>query len=200
MAALSISDLLVVLATIFSGIILLTLWIWRHTTSLDDQDEERIRELENNQESAYKAELADLYLSIENYIEESRPRPDDMGRDEHIVNVLERKIEESDLDSVVKELDDIGSAEELWDSHRRCYKESYRYFGRAAASILVLIATLVIVGLFRSDPFKAVFMMPYALISFLFLSFSWDGVKLFKRARRKKEMFEDRWREYKRLE
>lgn len=196
---LPITGVFTLLGTVFTGLVVLTLWIWRHTTSLDGEDEDRIRELENDQESSYKAELADLYLNIEQYINNSNQKSADMNRDEYVVNVIERKIEEDDMSSVVSELEDIGTSEELWDSHQEFYKKSYVSFGKAATIIFTFIIVFVIFVGTLSNPFSEIAIIVYVIILFISANYMWEGISYFMQARNKKELFEDSWREYKRV-
>lgn len=48
-----------------------------------------------------------------------------MRHDEHIVNTIERKIQEDDLDAVIAELEDISTPRDLYDLHREEYKRAY---------------------------------------------------------------------------
>lgn len=193
------TGLLTFVGTIFSGLVILTLWVWRHTTSLDGEDEERIRELENNQESSYKAELAELYIEIESLIEED-DYPAEMTQDERVVNAIEQEVNEEDLGSIVEKLDEMGTAEDLWDNHREDYKGAYKKFGTSA--ILVFILSLVILGwsITQEHTFSTSSGVVYLVLGFFSLNYGWDGIGYFNDAREHKEEFEERWREYKRIE
>lgn len=164
---------------------------------MDGTDEDRIRELENNQESAYKAELAELYLAIEGHVDKSEPRPDDMPRDEYIVNVIEREIEEKDLVPVVNEMEQLGDAEEVWDEHRAKYKNCYKKFGTSAGLLLALGVAVVAIAISASGTFSAGAIVIYAVMAFFSVNFAWDGISYFNEARELKEEFEEKWRDYK---
>lgn len=192
-----IAGILGLLGTFGAAFIIAGLWIWRHTTSLGGEVQDRINEIENNQQSKFSAELADLYLSIEKKLEMSDSIPEDMKRDEHIVNIIYREVEEDDLDSIVEELDKIGDTRELWNRHKFSYNNAWKHCFSAAITLFATAAILTLATAADSDPFNGGFIIIYFLAFVYFFDRTQNAYTEFNQANKLHDHFEEKWEEYK---
>ena len=192
-----LSGIITFLGGAVTALVVAGLWIWRHTRTVDDQNIDRLNELENNQKSVFSAELADLYTDIEDCIEEANDPPDEIGRDEHVVNIIHREVSQDDLDSIVSELDRIGNSRDLYEEYEDELRECY-YSCAKGASAFFLLALFVIAGALSpgsaSDP---VMLMLYFLTGLIGADQAHSAYSSFKQGNNRKDEFEQNWRDYK---
>lgn len=184
------------IGTIFVGFLTAGLWVWRHKTNLNPEDPERITELEDEQISTFEADLAELYLDIEDYVEEQDP-PDDMPKSELVMNVIRRDVDREDIEKVVDELEKIGDRRELYESHEQAYVDCYSCLFRAAASNFCLGLVLALAVILQSNPFTGAALVGYTIFIGLMVDSGNRAHNYFNEANSKKEEFERKWRDYK---
>lgn len=184
------------IGTVFIGYITAGLWIWRHRTNLDSEDHDRIAELENDQKSTFQSELADLYLTIEEAVEESDP-PDEMPRNEVIVNAVSRRVDEADVEEIAEELEQIGQRREVYEDHESAFRQCYIHLFKASAADFGLGISLILSISLQSDPFAGGVLVVYGLLLYIMIDQSSRAFSDFQNANHLKESFDEHWRDYK---
>lgn len=193
-----LAGILGLVGTVFTGLVVAGLWIWRHTTSIGVEDQDRINELENEERSEFSNELTELYLDIDRHIEQTDPSSDDMSKEEHVINTIELHISEDDLESVVAALNEIGTVRSIYEDHEDAFQDSYRWCWWAAVAVLALGLAFAAVYISETDLFSTGPVILYLTLGINALRFGYYAYSEFRTANKMKNEFEERWREYKR--
>jgi hypothetical protein len=184
--------------TVVMALLTLTLWTWRHASKLDDADHERIKQLESHEWEQVVDALADLFREIRRVLRTGSD-PDSEGERERVERdrveaAIDRELEYERLESLVASHQALGRSRRLYADHRDRYEDAYTYFGYAtiAATATLLVGTWS----FGREPLG---FDPQLVVAVLGLgttvSVLW-GLRSFRRARKLKSTFDERWTEY----
>jgi hypothetical protein len=188
------------LGTLFLGFLYTTLWTWRHSASLGGEDEERVVELESHHKSQVDEELKEIFIEIDDFLDDPDDIPPDMKKGDHVANVIHRQIGSDDIEPIVTKLEDVDKPETLFDNVRDAYRSASRDFMWGGFATLGLSGSLALAIISSNSPFESMWPFLYFLLVILILNKGYNGVKRFLRAQSEKDEFEALWREYKRID
>ncbi len=184
------------IGTAFTGFVLAGLWVWRHRTNLDTNDHDRISELKDEQRSQFDSKLADLFLTIDEAVDDSTP-PEEMERSEIVVNAVRRGVNEDDVQDVVDALEEIGDRQDLYEQHEDYLVDCYQSLFKAGGGMFFLGVAFVFTVATQADPFSGPSIVIYTAIFGFILSQAANSYRDFRDANNCKDEFEKAWREYK---
>lgn len=133
MVSTAVGAVLGAIGTFATGLLIATLWIWRHVEKLDEESyRRRIQELESEYWSEVSNSLTDLHLEITQYINEHDEIAE--GDDAHpesevILDIIEEKVDPDDLKDVVTDLRKVGEADRAYEDYKSQYEYCYRNLG-----------------------------------------------------------------------
>lgn len=176
--------------TIATVLTVATLWVWRHTTALHDEDVEKIATLRDAEWERAGAELADFFVDVVAEMDsevghaprELRPA---------FEQVVVEEMDEGDVNQLVDALQNIGRGRRLHRRHREGYKDAYVYFAVASGLTLtdVCLGIVHVVGVLPGANTE----LGVALLGLSGVVAALRGVLSFRTGRRMKEEFVDAW-------
>lgn len=174
--------------TIGTTLTIITLWIWRRTTKLDGNEEERLKELSEREVREVSEELSRLFVEIEGELGRYR------ARGEKVQSIIARKLREGRAEELVQSHETIGQSLNLYNGHKAEYENAYGYFGYAAMLIALDVFLLLVAPLDRV-PFGEQRFQFWAVIPALgAIPLVVFGIRSLREARRLKKRFNERWR------
>lgn len=176
--------------TIATILTITTLWIWRHTTNLYDNDIEKIEELKEKEWDEAAEDLSEFFIDVANEIDQDLN--DAQTLQNELIKVIDQDISENELNNLVSSLKNIGQGRDLHRSHRREYKNSYTYLA-IASFITIIDAILGIVHVTGSIPLGDNGELSMVILGIGgIMAFLW-GVKSWRKGRNLKEEFIQLW-------
>lgn len=180
--------------TVVMALVTLALWTWRHASKLDDTDHERIKELEAHEWEEVVEALADLFRHIHRVLDQETDREHERVERERVEAVIDQELEHERLDALVSSHQALGRSRRLYADHRDRYEDAYTYFGYAsmtATAALLTGAWSVEREPLGFDPQLVVVVLCLGTVA----SVLW-GLRSFRRARKLKSAFDQRWEGY----
>lgn len=176
--------------TVATVLTIASLWIWRHTTNLHDEDIEKVAALLDAEWERAGATMADFFVDVVAEMD----REVGCGSRElraEVERIVVEELDEADVNQLVGALQDIGRGRSLHRSHRDGYEDAYAYF--AVASIMTVTDVLVgiahVVALVPGANSELVI----AVLGFGGAVTVLRGLLSFRTGRQRKEEFVDAW-------
>ncbi len=176
--------------TVATILTIASLWVWRHTTALHDEDVEKIAALLDAEWERAGAALADFFVDVVAEIDHEVDSPPCELRAE-FEQIAVQEMDESDVSHLVDTLRDVGQGRSLHRSHRAGYKNAYVYFATAAVATMVdvlLGIVYVVDALPDANTDLAVVLLGIAAVVATL-----RGILSFGRGQQRKEEFVDAW-------
>lgn len=192
----TVTPLVSLIGSFFIALITAGLWVWRHKSNLDTDDHDRIRELDDEERSNFKAEVTQLYLDIEERLEDTSA-PDKTPHSEQVANLIEDEVDPEEVDPLVDELDKIGKSRSYYENHEQYLTSCYRHLFQAAAGDVLLGIAMIGIWISEYQLFGASSVLVYGVIGVFIIGEVKSGYDCFSEADEQKSKFESEWREYK---
>lgn len=184
--------------TAITVLLLATLWIWRHTETLNEESyQKRIQELNNEYWSEVSNSLTDLHLEIGDYVDGyETDGGEDVPREELVLDIIEDKIDPEDLEDVVIDLSRVGDPNSAYQSYKKKYERCYVHLSKAMAWVIASGVAFVAAVVLTDSPFGTGPMFVEILLFVPALVHILDARTNFNAARSCRSRFNEMWAEY----
>lgn len=192
-----LEGVLSLVALLCTSCVMVGLKFWKHTQQeIERHGNEKVEELHSKEKSEFQTELVEQFLKIEEYEANDEPRPDGMSRKEHLISIINRDYDSTNISDVAEALEEVGESKRLWKNHYNHYKRSFVNFGKTAAVLALFGAVLLLGVLLDERPSKLFWNSMYALIGLWAAFYFYHSLDKVREAKNLKSKFDERWETY----